>query len=403
MNTSLRLPLILIAIAALANPSMRAQTAPAAPAAAVQSPEVGSDNRVTFRLNAPNAKEVVMQPEPGARVSMVKGEDGIWSVTVGPWAPDVYAYRFVVDGINTPDPSNGAPLKTSRPNVAGEIGMLGGWQSEVVVPNREKPEAWEVTAIPHGITSHVEFWSPVMGAFRDYFVYTPPGYNARRAEPYPVLYLLHGAGENASGWINTGKAHLIMDSLIAEGRAVPMIVVMPLGHTSQEPRPGFAVQGEKAEANAADATPGNTPFFSSLIDEIMPQVERAFNAGTTKSLRAIAGLSMGGGQTLSLSLAYPEKFSYVGMFSSAIRGGRGGGNDQNTYTLPEGATTEWGRQFKLFWIACGRDDRLFAANTAFKAALAERDIPFEDIVTDGGHSFTVWKRNLVEFAPNLFR
>jgi enterochelin esterase family protein len=325
----------------------------------------------------------------------------------------VYAYRFIVDGARMPDPSNGALLKTSRPNVAGEVGQLGGWQSQVVVPNPTKPEPWEKTAIPHGITSYVEFWSPTMGAFRDYYVYTPPGYDGKRAEPYPVLYLLHGAGENASGWINNGKANLILDSLIAEGKAVPMIVVMPLGHPAQEARVGAAVPGLKPAVSAIPASPGpaanSGPYFASLINEIIPQVEASFNAGNTKAQRAIAGLSMGGSQTFNLALANPDKFTYVGMFSSAVGGGRGGApavgaaTPQPPFALPAEVTSEWGKQFKLLWIACGREDFLFRNNTVFKAALKKKGVPFEDVVTDGGHNFSVWKRYLADFAPLIFR
>ncbi|HEY0967347.1 MAG TPA: alpha/beta hydrolase-fold protein [Opitutaceae bacterium] len=414
----------LIALVALAG--VRAQPTPAAvPAGApaapatLNSPEVSADGRITFRLRAPQAKEVSMQPEPGAIAPMVKDDDGVWSVTVGPWAPDVYAYRFIVDGTRMPDPSNGAPLKTSRPNVAGEVGQLGGWQSQVVVPNPAKPEPWEKTAIPHGIVSYVEFWSPTMGAYRDYYVYTPPGYDGKRAEPYPVLYLLHGAGENASGWINNGRANLILDSLIAEGKAVPMIVVMPLGHPAQAARTGAAVPGVQSAAAAAAITPapgagGNSgPYFASLINEIIPQVEASFNAGKTKAQRAIAGLSMGGGQTFNLALANPDKFTYVGMFSSAVALGGGGGRGgapaaapatpPPPFVLPAEATAEWGRQFKLLWIACGREDFLFANNTTFKAALKERGVPFEDVVTPGAHNFSVWKRYLADFVPLIFR
>lgn len=417
---------VFAALIVLAAPLWAQPTPPATPAAApaapppLNSPEVSMEGRITFRLRAPNAKEVSMQPEPGTVAPMVKDDEGVWSVTVGPWAPDVYAYRFIVDGTRMPDPSNGGVLKTSRPNAAGEVGPLGGWQSQVVVPNRTKPEPWELTPIPHGITSRVEFWSPTMGAYRDYYVYTPPGYDGKRAQPYPVLYLLHGAGENASGWINNGKANLIFDSLIAEGKAVPMIVVMPLGHPAQEARPGAAVPGVQAAAAAAVApvqgAGGNSgPYFASLINEIIPQVEASFNAGKTKAQRAIAGLSMGGGQTFNLALANPDKFTYVGMFSSAVAlgggGGRGGAGAASAagatppppFVLPAEATAEWGRQFKLIWIAIGRDDFLFRNNVVFKAALKERGIVFEDVVTDGAHNFSVWKRYLADFAPLIFK
>ena len=374
---------------------------------ALRSPEVAADGRVTFRLRYPSAQQVSIMPEPGTTARMTKGEDGIWTATLGPLAPDVYAYRFSVDGVSLPDPANGAPLKTQRPNVAGEVGQLTSWQSQFVVPNVQKPEPWEMQAIPHGAVAHVNFWSKTMGAFRDYYVYTPPGYDGKRTEPYPVLYLLHGAGENASGWMDIGKANLILDSLISEGKATPMIIVTPLGHAAQQTLPGQAVPGEAVASAAGGRGAGGggqgSPYFTSLLNEIMPQVESGFNAGNTKATRAIAGLSMGGAQTLSLATLHPEKFSYVGMFSSAIGGGGRGAGAGAGYTLPTGVTKAWNDEFKLVWIACGQDDGLFAANAAFKQALKANGINHEDIVTSGAHSYSVWKRNLAAFTPLLFR
>jgi len=387
---------------------------------ALRSPQVMTDGRVTFRYRGPNAKAVILVPEPGDRVPMVKGDDGVWTVTIGPLKPDVYAYSFTVDGVGTPDPSSGAVMKTGRPNAAGELGASGNWQSQVLVPGNP-PEAWELTNIPHGALAHVTFYSKAMEAYRDYFVYTPPAYDAKRSRRYPVLYLHHGAGENASGWADIGKANLILDSLIAAGKAKEMIVVMPLGHPGQtlpevtDPNapPTVNTGGGRGGGGGGRGGSGGgrggaqrgsgagqitvTPYFTSLLTEIIPQVEKNYNAGNTKATRAIAGLSMGGGQTLQIALLHPELFNYVRMFSPAV-GGRGGA------ALPGALTPAWAKQFKVFWVACGSEDTLVGpAVTAFKAALRQNNVPFTDIVTSGPHAYSVWKRNLVAFAPLLFQ
>jgi enterochelin esterase family protein len=361
----------------------------------LRSPEVAPDGHVTFRHRAAQAAEVIVQLEPGGPSPMVKGDDGVWSVTIGPLAPDIYAYRFTVDGVTMGDPSSGAVMKTQRPNAAGELGQLASWQSQFLVPGNPAPEPWEMTDIPHGAVAHVVFHSRAMDAFRDYFVYTPPAYNAKRSSRYPVLYLLHGAGENASGWSDIGKVNLILDTLISQGKAKEFIIVMPLGHPGQ-PLPGVtpvAGPARGSQPGGPAANPTASPYMTSLLTEIMPQVEKNYNAGNSKATRALAGLSMGGRQTLDLSLLHPELFSYVGMFSAAVNG-----------VAYPALTPAWAKQFKVLWIACGDDDTVTgAANTAFKAALKDKSIPFTDIRTPGGHSYSVWKRNMVAFAPLLFQ
>jgi len=387
-------------------------------APALRSPQVMTDGRVTFRFRAPDAKVVNVVLEPGDSAPMTKEASGVWTATVGPLQPDIYAYRFVADGVTTPDPSSGAVLKTARPNAAAELGLLGTWQSQFLVPGNPTPEAWEMTDIPHGAVAHVTFYSKAMSAFRDYYVYTPPAYDAKRSRRYPVLYLQHGAGENASGWSDIGKVNLILDALISQGKAKEMIIVMPLGHPAQplpavtapdfvEPTPGGRGGSGRGGFGAAGGSgrggggvdPVMSPYMTSLLTEIMPQVEKHYNAGNTKATRALAGLSMGGRQTLDFSLLHPELFNYVGLFSAAVGGGRGG-----TTTLPTALTPAWAKQFKVLWIACGdHDTTVGPANVAFKAALKEKNVPFTDIITPGAHTYAVWKRNIVAFAPLLFQ
>src|SRR6185312_8617820 len=257
--------------------------------AAVHSPQVMTDSHVIFRYRDPDAKSVSVQLEPGDTVAMTKNSDGVWEANVGPLQPDIYAYRFIHDGVQTPDPASGAVLKTARPNAAGELGLLGTWQSQVVVPGNP-PEPWELTQIPHGNVAHVVFYSNAMDAFRDYYVYTPPNFEPKRSRRYPVLYLLHGAGENASGWTDIGKVNLILDTLISQNKAKDMIIVTPLGHPAQ-PLPAVTAPGaEPAQAGrggfgggrggsgrgAGPRQPTMTPYMTSLITEIMPQVEKSY-------------------------------------------------------------------------------------------------------------------------------
>lgn len=384
----------------------------------LHSPEVMSDGRVTFRFRSPDAKAVILAPEWSNRVPMAKGADGIWTVTIGPLKPDWYAYAYSVDGIPATDPSSGAVVKSQRPNAALELGAMGGWQNQFMVPGHP-PESWEMTDIPHGAVAHVVFYSKAMQAYRDYYVYTPPGYDAKRSRRYPVLYLLHGAGENASGWSDIGRANVILDTLLAGGKAKEMIIVMPLGHPAQ-PLPtatdlnastpsaanadggrGRAGGGRGLAAGTSGAAnpPAVTPYFTSLLTEIMPQVEKNYDAGNTKAMRAIAGLSMGGGQTMNIALLHPEMFNYVALFSPAVFGGRGG-----SPILPAGLTPTWAKQFRIFWVSCGTEDTLVGPSVKlFKAALKDNGVPFSDISRPGVHSYQVWKRDLTELAPLLFR
>ena len=322
MNRTRLLSLVLVAaLEASAFGSSAAPQAPPSPpagpamqrgAAPARSPEVGADKRVTFRLRAPNASEVAVAIA-GKRLPMQKDEQGIWSVTTDPMAPDIYTYSFVLDGASMNDPSN-RQAQTS----------FGSFQSMFLVPG---PAAWlPAPGVPRGAIARHAFHSAVADDDRDFFVYTPPGYDARRSQPYPVLYLLHGLGDDAERWMNGGAANHILDNLIAQRKAVPMIVVTPLGYgTSTGP--------------AGGRTPENiTGYTKILLEEVMPVVEKAYNVSRNREQRAIAGLSMGGAESLYVGLKNLDKFAWIGAFSSApmlwgaipAEAGRGAGAGRGT-------------------------------------------------------------------------
>ena len=384
------------------------------PPAPIVSPEVAADRRVTFRLRAPNAQEVALTGL-GQRQPMVKDERGVWSVTTGPLDPDIYTYAFSVDGATFNDPSN-STLKTS---------YRGGGQSQFRVPG-DAP--WNPTDVPRGAIAHHFYKSSIIGDNRDFYVYTPPNYDPARREPYPVLYLLHGLGDDASGWITTGAANVILDNLIAQGKARPMVMVNTLGYGTADMLVGGrgSLGGDQMMANFANA----------LISEVMPQVEKAYHVSKDRNQRALAGLSMGGAETLYTALNHPDQFAWVSSFSGAfvmwpgVGGGRGPaaaapaaapGPPAGTPAAPAGRgaaapvdpdafarnfpalTSKVNAQFKLLEITCGTDDGLNAINRQFKDWLKSKDIKFVDGEKPGfAHVWPLWRRNLAELAPQLF-
>ena len=399
-----RPPLLTLALVAslvvCARPA--AQAPPGAPvgaaqnlaAAPVKSPEVGADQRVTFRLRAPNAKEVVVSMG-GKRLPMQKDEQGLWSLTTEPMTPDIYTYQFVVDGATLNDPSN-RQAQTS----------FNGFQTMFAVPG---PAAWlPAPGVPRGAIARHAFHSAVASDDRDFFVYTPPNYDARRAQPYPVLYLLHGLGDDAERWMNGGAANHILDNLIAQKKAVPMIVITPLGYgTSTGP--------------AGGRSPENiTGYMKILLEEVMPVVDKAYNVTRNREQRAIAGLSMGGAEALYVGLKNMDKFAWIGAFSSAPmlwgpmppQTGRGGGRGAAPVTMDEAVFAKTfpdldakaNARLRMLWIVCGTADGLIGVNRQFKAWLKMKGVQFtEQEVPDMGHVWPLWRQNLTDMAPRLFQ
>jgi enterochelin esterase family protein len=366
-------PLVFAAMCA----GVMAQVPPPQPPRVI-SPEVHADRTVTFRFRDPNAKEVMLSREGGQRVAMQKDDQGVWSVTTDTLEPDMYGYSFVADGVGLMDPVN--PL--IKPNLLNP-------QSMVHVPGAGL--TWEVTDVPHGRVHHHFYHSGVVGDDRDFYVYTPPGYDPAAKQTYPVLYLLHGFSDDASGWTAVGRANIILDNLIAQHKAQPMLIVMTLGYGAPE------IVRPAAGPRSPDLGRRNMEKYrDALFDEVIPQVEREYHVIKDRQSRAIAGLSMGGAETLFTGLNALDRFAWIGAFSA----GGGGADYDKTYP---GLDSSANSKLRLLWIACGADDRLIEPNRKFIAWLKSKEIQVTPIETPGAHTWMVWRRNLSEFAPLLFR
>jgi enterochelin esterase-like enzyme len=358
-----------------------AQTPPPQRPPQLVSPEVHADGSVTFRFRAPNALEAKLEREGVEPIAMQKDEQGVWSVTTAPLNPDYYGYSILVDGARSLDPSN--PMLV--PNLLNP-------DSAVHVPG-PLSLPWELNDVPHGEIHHHFYKSAVAGDDRDYYVYTPAGYDpAAKKKTYPVLYLLHGFSDDASGWTAVGHANVILDNLIAQGKAKPMIVVMPLGYGTMEMiRLGW---GAWSHTDVRDAN--FKKFSEALLTEVMPQVENEYRITKDRNSRAIAGLSMGGSESLLTGLNNLDKFSWVGAFSS-------GGIPEDFQNDFPALDAKANQQLHLLWIACGTEDHLITINRNLREWLKTKGVKMTEIETPGMHTWMVWRRNLSEFAPLLFR
>ena len=353
----------------------RTQNAPAP--APIVSPEVLSDHRVTFRFRAPNASEVLLALEGAKRAAMEKDGQGVWSVTTAPLDPDYYAYTFVVDGVALTDPMN--PM--TRPSLLNT-------QSVVHVPGPASLP-WETKSVPHGAIHHHFYQSQVAGDERDFYVYTPPGYEARGSRLYPVLYLQHGYSGDAGGWLEGAPANVILDNLIAEGKAKPMLLVMPLGYGV----PGIV---QRSGPDLGLLKQNYDRFRDALLSEVIPEVERNYRAARDRDSRALTGLSMGGTESLYVGLNAVSRFAWIGSFSA------GGMLEDYDAAFPA-LDSRVNSKLRLLWIACGTEDQLIENNRKFREWLASKGVKFTAVETPGMHTWMVWRRNLAAFGPLLFR
>jgi enterochelin esterase-like enzyme len=356
------------------------QTKPAQPLVPLVSPEVHSDSSVTFRLRAPNAKGVKIALEGAEPAAMRRDDQGVWSVKTAPLAPDYYGYSFLADGVRLIDPSN----HLLTPNLLAT-------SSAVHVPGPTSLP-WEWNDVPHGEIHHHFYKSAVADDDRDYYVYTPPDYDPAAKKTYPVLYLLHGYSDDASGWTAVGRANVILDNLIAQGKTGPMIVVMPLGYGTME----FVREAWDAWSHAELRDRNFKQFTEALITEVMPRVESEYRITKDRDARAIAGLSMGGSESLLTGLNNLDKFSWVGAFSS------GGTPDDFQRDFPS-LDAKANQQLHLLLIACGTDDHLITVNRNLREWLKTKGVKATEIETPGTHTWMVWRRNLAVFAALLFR
>jgi len=339
----------------------------------ITSPEVHDDRRITFRLKGPGLQSAVVEaPWAGDPVPMTQGDDGLWTATIGPVPPQIYGYKYKINGVSVLDPHNAA-VKL----------WLGGAASLVEVPG-DDPQPYDWTSVPHGDLHVHHYASSVVDRERRLYVYTPPGY-AQSKQKYPTLYLLHGSGDDESTWSTLGKANFILDNLIAQGKAKPMVVVMTNGH----PVP-WGTRSPSGWARNTDA------YVDELTTQVMPMIESAYRVKTDRESRAITGLSMGGGQSLAAGLSNPDKFAWIGAFSSAAPVAEEAFPD--LLADPE----SFNKRSKLLWIAIGEDDFLLERNEAFQAALKKSGIEHTYKLTPGDHSWPVWRSYLAEFVPMLF-
>jgi enterochelin esterase family protein len=348
------------------------------------SPEVSADRKITFRLLAPKAAAVTLQagdiPGNGKGTELKKSDNGVWEGTIGPVPAGAYRYQFMVDSVPVVDPKNPATSES-----------LGNVRSLVYVPGSEFSDTKDV---PHGAVAKVTYYSQSLKKFRRMHVYTPPGYEIS-GEKYPVFYLLHGAGDNDNAWSTVGRAGFILDNLIAAGKAKPMVVVMPAGHTGP-----FRFGGAGGKKTGE--------FGNDFTKDVKPYVEKNYRVLADQAHRAIAGLSMGGGQTLSIAFAHPEDYAYIGVFSSGvfgIVGGKGGKGPSKQWEEQHRSVLEnpdLKKGIKLIWFGCGKEDFLLKTSNATVDMLKNHHFDVVSRESEGGHTWMNWRDYLQEFAPLLF-
>jgi enterochelin esterase family protein len=395
----------LCAISASAWVGAQAPQPPAAPPGAgrggrgaqdtLVSPEVHADRTVTFRVRAPMAQTVTLTGDwlattatpTGGQMPMIKDAAGVWSVTAGPLEPTVHLYFFTIDGLAIADPIN--PKIKLRTRTSASL---------VEVPGDPLPP-WQVRDVPHGSVDWNVHRSAVYGDTHEFLVYLPPGYFKSNTR-YPVLYLVHGAGDTALGWTTAGNAHLILDSLIAEKKATPMIVVMPF-NGSNAPPPAVPAPAAAPPAPGAGRGPATaSPFESYMLKELIPTVDGKYRTLTDRRHRAMAGLSAGGAATYNVGLKHLELFSAFGLFSAA-----GGGGADLATRYPELASDAKAANGKIdvFWIGCGTEDPLDAGAKTLDAELTRLGIRHTYTNRAGGHVWPIWRWTLSEFVPLLFK
>lgn len=374
--------------------------------APVVSPEIHDDNTVTFRLKAPKAVKVQVTGDflpatpietprgiwegPGI-ADLKEGKDGVWEYTTPePLAPELYMYSFIVDGLKIMDPSNVYMIR--------DVAMV----TNVFIIGGDRADLYEVNDVPHGTVRRMWYNSPTLKMDRRLTVYTPAGYETS-GKRYPVFYLLHGAGGDEEAWINLGRTSQILDNLIAQGKADPMIVVMTNGNAWQKAAPGESEQGM--------VVPGMRPSgdmkaleggFELAFPDVVKFIEKNFRTKTGRSNRAIAGLSMGSFHSANISRYYPNMFGYVGLFSGAASK-----NEKSTcpvYTDFEGKLkVQFSKKPLLYYIACGKTDFVYKGVTDYRKLLDDNGYKYEYYESEGGHIWRNWRIYLTEFAPKLFK
>ena len=365
----------------------------------VVSPEIHDNNTVTFRFKAPKAVRVQLTGDflpvqknakfeaPGI-VDLKEGQEGVWEYTTPePLKPELYSYSFIVDGLRMNDPANVYLIRDV--STLTNVFIIGG----------DRADFYKVNPVPHGTVSRIWYDSPALGLERRMTVYTPAGYETS-GKRYPVLYLLHGMGGDEEAWIYLGRTAQILDNLIAQGKAKPMIVVMPNGNASQEAAPGESSRGMVPPTMQLPKTMEGS--YEQAFPEIVKFIDKNYRTIKSKSGRAIAGLSMGGFHSLHISKQYPDMFNYIGLFSAAIMP-----NKEVSSPIYENMGGKLKVQFDknpaLYWIAIGKTDFLYKANEEYRKLLDEKGYKYTYYESDEGHIWKNWRIYLTEFVPMLFR
>ena len=359
--------------------------------APVVSPEIHENKTVTFRLRAPKAVKVQVTGDFLAKgvADLVENKEGVWEYTTPePLKPELYGYTFLVDGLKINDPSNVYMIRDVA--TITNVFIIGG----------ERADLYKVNDVPHGTVSKVWYDSPSLGMDRRLTIYTPAGYETS-SKRSPVFYLLHGMGGDENAWSELGRATQILDNLIAQGKAEPMIVVMTNGNAALEAAPGESSLGwEKQPTFQLPKTMEGS--FEMHFPEVVKFVDKHYRTKANKKSRAIAGLSMGGFHSLHISKQYPDMFNYVGLFSAAIMPGKN--STSPVYQDMEGKlATQFAKKPALYWIAIGKTDFLYKANVEYRKLLDEKGYPYEYFENEDGHIWRNWRIYLSEFAPKLFK
>ncbi len=354
------------------------------------SPEINPDKSVTFRLKAPKAMKVEVQGDflkNGEKAEMTEGANGIWEYTSKPLNAELYSYSFTVDGLKINDPSN--VFITRDVVTLNNIFLIEGKQSEL----------YKVQNVPHGSLTRVWYHSTKLQADRRLTIYTPAGYETGK-ERYPVLYLLHGSGGDEDSWATLGRTVQILDNLIAQGKAKPMIVVMTNGNAALQATWGEAPTGFVTPTIELPKTTDGS--FEDAFPEIISFVDKAYRTSTKKQMRAIAGLSMGGFHAMQISKEYPNMFDYVGLFSASARF-KGKGESHVYENCEKKILKQFAQKPALYWIAIGKDDFLYDQNQKYRQFLDSNHCPYIYVESEGGHIWRNWRNYLCEFVPLLFK
>ena len=367
----------------------------------VVSPEIATDNAVTFSIYAPDASSVILNGswmEMGENKELKKDERGVWSVTIDPLEPSMYNYNLILNGVSIIDPANPITLRD-----------VNRYSNMLIIPGKGS-ELFEVKDVPHGSVTKVWFDSPSLGLNRRMCVYTPPGYEDSKEE-YPVLYLLHGGGGDEDAWITLGRANYILDNLIAQGKAKPMIVVMPNGNANQTAAMtdmSFQAQSSGTQRpidtqNDQEVIDGTTSYPNSLVKDIIPYVEKHYRVKANSDNRAIAGLSMGCLQTQVTYITYPELFSYVGCFSLGIHFNNQFAIISNKILIPAYDKKLETLKNNLFYVGCGTQDFCYEGVQELRKKLDEHNFKYYYNETGGGHTWANWRDYLADFVPRIFK